>query len=335
MALGQMVNGQWTKEWSERNESGQFQRMPTQFRHQITADGSSGFKAELGRYHLYISLGCPWAHRTALLWKLKGLEDVIGLSIVDPVISDQGWAFSDKPDCILDSVNGADYLWQIYVKADSTYTGRVTVPVLWDKQTETIVNNESRQIILMLNSEFNAFAKSQVDFYPEQLQSVIEQTQDQIYQPINNGVYRSGFAASQSAYEQAVTELFTALDYWEAILNQQRYLCGDQITLADWCLFTTLFRFDLAYYGLFKCNLKRLVDYPNLWNYFRDLYQQPGVKQMCSIDHVKHLYYAGLPELNPNRVVPKGPEINFDLPHDRDRRFSPRKNQGYAKTLAV
>ena len=322
MALGQLVNGQWTKAWTERNESGQFQRMPTQFHQQITADGSSGFKAETGRYHLYISLGCPWAHRTALLWKLKGLEDIVGLSIVDPVIGDQGWAFSKNPGCIPDDVNGADYLWQIYVKADPTYTGRVTVPVLWDKQTNTIVNNESRQIIRMFNSEFNAWAKSQVDLYPEQLRAAIEQVQDQIYQPINNGVYRSGFSASQPAYEQAVTELFEAFDRWESILGQQRYLCGDEITLADWCLFTTLFRFDLAYYGLFKCNLKRLVEYPNLWNYFRDLYQQAGVKQMCDADHVKQLYYAGLPELNPNRVIPKGPEIDFDLPHDRHQRFS-------------
>lgn len=318
MALGQLVNGQWTTEWKERNESGQFQRMPTRFHHQITADGSSGFKAESGRYHLYISLGCPWAHRTALVWKLKGLENTIGLSIVDPVISDRGWMFSNRSGCIPDTVNGADHLWQIYVKADSNYTGRVTVPVLWDKQTNTIVNNESRQIIRMLNSEFDAFATS-VDFYPKPLQSAIEAAIDAIYQPINNGVYRSGFAASQTAYDQAVTELFEALDHWEGVLNQQRYLCGDVITLADWCLFTTLFRFDLAYYGIFKCNLKRLVDYPNLWNYLRDLYQQKGVRQMCSADHVKQLYYAGLPELNPSRIVPKGPEISFDLPHDRDR----------------
>lgn len=322
MALGQLVNGQWTTEWAERNQSGQFQRMPTQFRHQITADGSSGFNAEPGRYHLYISLGCPWAHRTALLWKLKGLEDTIGVSIVDPIISEQGWAFSDQPGCIRDSINGADYLWQIYVRANPSYTGRVTVPVLWDRQTQTIVNNESRHIIRMFNSEFNAFAKFQADFYPESLQAAIEQTQDQIYQPINNGVYRSGFAASQSAYEQAVTELFAALDDWESVLSQQRYLCGHQITLADWCLFTTLFRFDLAYYGLFKCNLRRLIDYPNLWNYLLDLYQQPGVKSMCRADHVKQLYYAGLPELNPSCVIPKGPEIDFEQPHDRDRHFT-------------
>ncbi|HEY9763362.1 MAG TPA: glutathione S-transferase family protein [Trichocoleus sp.] len=317
MALGQLVDGRWTTDWTERNEKGQFQRMPTQFHRWITADGSSGFRAEPNRYHLYVSLGCPWAHRTVLLRALKGLEEVIGISIVDPVVSDQGWRFSNWPGCIPDSVNGAEYLWQIYVKATSTYTGRVTVPVLWDKQTQTIVNNESRQIIQMLNSEFNAFTQKSVDFYPVELRSHIDQTLDAIYQPINNGVYRSGFASSQSAYEEAVTELFAALDHWEGVLAKQFYLCGDQITLADWCLFTTLFRFDLAYYGLFKCNLKRLVDYPNLWNYCHNLYQQPGVKAWCSTDHVKRLYYAGIPELNPSQIIPVGPAINFDLPTTR------------------
>lgn len=317
MALGQLVDGKWTTEWTERDEKGQFQRMPTQFHRWVTADGSSGFKAEPGRYHLYVSLGCPWAHRTVLLRSQKGLDGIIGLSIVDPVISEQGWKFSDWPGCIPDSVNGAEYLWQIYVKANPTYTGRVTVPVLWDKQTQTIVNNESRQIIQMLNSEFNAFAENSVDFYPVELRSQIDQTLNAIYQPINNGVYRSGFASSQAAYEQAVTELFQALDHWETVLAKQPYLCGDSITLADWCLFTTLFRFDLAYHGLFKCNLKRLVDYPNLWNYCRDLYQQPGVKSWCSIDHVKRGYYAGLPELNPSRIVPVGPTINFEASVER------------------
>ncbi|HEY9640240.1 MAG TPA: glutathione S-transferase family protein [Coleofasciculaceae cyanobacterium] len=334
MALGRLVNGTWVKDWTERDEKGQFQRMPTHFHHWITADGSSGFKAEPHRYHLYISLGCPWAHRTALLWKLKGLENTIGLSIVDPVISEQGWAFSDQPGCIRDTINGADYLWQIYVKADPNYSGRVTVPVLWDKQTGTIVNNESRQIIQMFNSEFNAFTKSENDFYPEALQAQIDQTIDAIYQPINNGVYRSGFASSQSAYETAVTELFAALDAWEHVLDQQRYLCGSSITLADWCLFTTLFRFDLAYYGLFKCNLKRLVDYPNLWNYFRDLYQQPGVQPMCDADHVKRLYYAGLPEINPTGIVPLGPEINFNLPHDRADRFPLSQSPRFTSSAA-
>ncbi|MDX2212007.1 MAG: glutathione S-transferase family protein [Oculatellaceae cyanobacterium bins.114] len=322
MALGQLVNGQWTTAWTEHNEKGQFQRMPTLFRNWVTADGSSGFKAEAGRYHLYISLGCPWAHRTALLWKLKGLEPVVGLSIVDPIISEQGWAFSDNPGCVRDDVNNADFLWQIYVKANPTYTGRVTVPVLWDKHTNTIVNNESRQIITMFNAEFNEDAThASVDYYPKHLQQQIDQTIDAIYQPINNGVYRSGFAKSQAAYEEAVTELFQALDHWETVLSQQRYLCGDQVTLADWCIFTTLFRFDLAYHGLFKCNLRRLVDYPNLWNYFRDLYQQPGVKEMCDATHVKQLYYAGVAELNPNRIIPMGPAIAFDAPHDRNLHF--------------
>ncbi len=311
MALGQLVNGKWTTEWTERNETGQFQRMSTQFHNWVTIDGSSAFPAVAGRYHLYISLGCPWAHRTALLWKLKGLEPIIGLSIVDPVISDQGWQFSDYPDCIRDSVNQADYLWQVYVKSDPNYTGRVTVPVLWDKQTNQIVNNESRQIIQMLNSAFDALGANAIDFYPLEHRDTIDRVMDQIYQPINNGVYRSGFATSQSAYEDAVTELFQALETWEQVLSQQRYLCGDAITLADWCLFPTLFRFDSAYYGLFKCNLRRLVDFPHLWDYCRTLYQYPGVRSVCNIDHVKRLYYAGLPELNPSRIVPIGPVIEF------------------------
>jgi glutathionyl-hydroquinone reductase len=311
MALGQLVNGKWTTEWTERNEDGQFQRMSTQFHNWVTIDGSSEFPAVAGRYHLYISLGCPWAHRTALLWKLKGLENTIGLSIVDPVISEQGWQFSDYPGCIRDTVNQADYLWQIYTKSDRNYTGRVTVPVLWDKQTNQIVNNESRQIIQMLNSVFDALGANSVDFYPSSLRETIDRVIDQIYQPINNGVYRSGFATSQSAYEAAVTELFEALAIWNQLLSKQRYLCGDELTLADWCLFPTLFRFDSAYHGLFKCNLQRLVDFPHLWDYCRALYQHPGVRSVCDIDHVKRLYYAGLPELNPSHVVPIGPAVDF------------------------
>ncbi|WP_008310317.1 glutathione S-transferase family protein [Leptolyngbya sp. PCC 6406] len=328
MALGKLIDGKWTTEWTERDDSGQFKRMPTLFHDWITADGSSGFKAEPGRYHLYVSLGCPWAHRTVLLRSLKGLQDVISLSIVDPVISDQGWKFSERWGSIPDSLYGADYLWQIYTRAKADYSGRVTVPVLWDKEAQTIVNNESRQIIQMLNSEFNEFAAfpdsrsdpfRNRDFYPEALRSAIDAAMDAIYQPINNGVYRSGFAASQAAYNGAVTELFEALNHWEEVLGQQRYLVGDPITLADWCLFTTLFRFDLAYHGLFKTNLKRLVDFPNLWAYCRDLYQQPGVAEWCSTEHVKQLYYAGLPELNPSGIVPTGPEIDYGLAHGRDR----------------
>ena len=318
MALGRLIDGKWTTEWTERDESGQFKRMPTLFHNWVTADGSGGFKAEPGRYHLYVSLGCPWAHRTVLLRAQKGLEKAIGLSIVDPVISDQGWKFSDYPGCIRDDLYQADYLWQLYVKADSTYTGRVTVPVLWDKKTHTIVNNESRQIIQMLNSEFDEFADfPERDFYPESWQPEIDRVMDAIYQPINNGVYRSGFASSQAVYGAAVTELFSALDYWESVLAQQRYLCGDRLTLADWCMFTTLFRFDLAYHGVFKCNLKRLVDYPNLWAFCRELYQLE--REWCNIEHVKRLYYAGLPELNPSGIVPIGPAVDFDLPRDREQ----------------
>ena len=331
MALGKLIDGKWTTEWTEHNDRGQFQRMPTVFHNWISRDGSSGFKAEAGRYHLYISLGCPWAHRTALLWKLKGLENTLGLSIVDPVISNFGWQFSDRPGCIPDPVNQADYLWEVYVKSDPNYTGRVTVPVLWDKRSGKIVNNESRQIIQMLDREFSDYAND-TEFYPADLQPEIDRVMDEIYQPINNGVYRSGFATSQAAYTEAVTELFVALEYWEAVLGKQSYLCGvgvgeafasakaapkeTRLTIADWCLFTTLFRFDLAYYGLFKCNVKRLVDFPNLWNYCRKLYQYGDVRSVCSVEHVKQLYYAGLPELNPSRIVPLGPELNLDLPLD-------------------
>lgn len=312
MALGRLIDGKWTTQWTERDETGAFQRMPTQFRQWVTADGSSPFVAEPNRYHLYVSLGCPWAHRTVLLRSLKGIEGIVGLSVVDPIISEQGWMFSAREGCVPDSLYQADYLWQLYVRADPNYTGRVTVPILWDKQTETIVNNESRQIIQMFNSAFDAdAAHPERDYYPETQRSQIDEVMDAIYEPINNGVYRSGFAASQTAYRDAVRALFEALDHWEAALNHQRYLCGDAITSADWCLFTTLFRFDLAYHGLFKCNLKRLVDYPNLWAYCKDLYQQPGVAPWCRIDHVKQLYYAGLPELNPSRIVPEGPEIDY------------------------
>ncbi|GAB4216764.1 MAG: glutathione S-transferase family protein [Synechococcales cyanobacterium] len=317
MALGQLVNGVWQPQWTEQDASGQFRRMATHFHHWIQPNSPQGFLPEAGRYHLYISLGCPWAHRTAILWKLKGLESIVGLSIVDPVISDYGWRFSDYPGTRPDTIYQSDYLWQLYVKSDPGYSGRVTVPVLWDTQTHRIVNNESRQIIQMLNHGFDHLGANPVDFYPEAARPEIDRVLDVIYQPINNGVYRSGFARSQAAYESAVTELFAALENWETVLGQQRYLCGGQITLADWCLFTTLFRFDLAYHGLFKCNLKRLIDFPQLWNYCRELYQYPGVSAVCSIDHVKRLYYAGLPELNPSGVIPLGPTINFSQPHTR------------------
>ncbi|MCY7279181.1 MAG: glutathione S-transferase C-terminal domain-containing protein, partial [Phormidesmis sp. CAN_BIN44] len=235
MALGMMVEGKWTTEWTERDEKGQFNRMPTHFRDRVTADGSSGFKAEAGRYHLYISLACPWAHRTFIMRQLKGLDDAIGLSIVDAVLSDKGWVFSEEPGAIPDSVNHAHYLQEIYLKADPKYTGRITVPVLWDKEKQTIVNNESREIIRMFDLEFGAIAKSDSDLYPQDLRETIDQAIDAIYMPINNGVYRSGFATSQAAYEAAVTELFENLDRWESVLGTQRYLCGDRLTEADIC----------------------------------------------------------------------------------------------------
>lgn len=319
MALGMMVNGKWTTEWTERDTTGEFNRMPTQFRQWITADGSSGFKAEAGRYHLYVSLACPWAHRTVILRSLKGLQNQIGLSIVDPILTEKGWGFSDRPGAIPDTVNGARYLQDIYLQARPDYTGRITVPVLWDKQTQTIVNNESREIVRMLDREFAAFARPDSDFCPEPLRDLIDQTIDAIYRPINNGVYRSGFATSQTAYEEAVTELFEHLDRWEEILGHQRYLCGAQLTEADVNLFTTLIRFDLVYHGHFKCNLRRIVDYPNLWNYLKDLYQHPAIKPTCNFDHIKCHYYMSQTQVNPTGIVPKGPLIDFDEPHDRHR----------------
>lgn len=318
MALGMMVDGKWTTEWNERDQSGKFNRTPTKFRDRITADGSSGFPAVSGRYHLYVCLACPWAHRTLIMRSLKGLEEVIGLSIVDPILSDKGWYFSENPGAIPDSVNHAQYLQEIYVKADSKYTGRITVPVLWDKEKHTIVNNESREIIRMFDTEFKGLATRDNNFYPQELQQQIDDTIDKIYMPINNGVYRSGFATTQEAYEEAVTELFENLDYWETVLDKQRYLCGDRLTEADICMFTTLLRFDSVYHGHFKCNLRRIVDYPNLWNYLKELYQHPQIKPTCNLDHIKRHYYMSQTQINPNRIVPLGPKIDFDEKHDRE-----------------
>lgn len=319
MGLGILKDGKWIPERDQEDTEGKFIRPSTTFREKITANGSSKFKAEPGRYHLYISWACPWACRTAILRELKGLQDVISMSVVAAEIKENSWEFTDEPGSTPDTVNNAQYLWQIYLKADPNYSGRVTVPVLWDKQTSTIVNNESREIIRMLDTEFNEFARQDIDFYPKQLQDKIDETIEKIYQPINNGVYRAGFATSQTAYEEAVTELFTALEHWEKVLETQRYLCGAQITEADWCMFTTLFRFDAVYYVHFKCNINRIIDYPNLWNYLKELYQYPGVKATCNLDHIKRHYYKSHPKVNPTRIVPKGPNIDFEAPHNRDR----------------
>jgi putative glutathione S-transferase len=319
MPLGMLVDGKWTTEWTEQDNQGKFNRMPTQFRNWIKKDGSSAFTVEQNRYHLYVSLACPWAHRTLMMRNLKGLQDVISVSIVDPEMGENGWNFSEDPGCIPDIVNSCNYLRELYLKANPQYTGRVTVPVLWDKPNQHMINNESREIIRMLDVEFEAYSKSGLNLYPEELQEQIDQTIDAIYQPINNGVYRSGFSSTQTAYEEAVTELFKHLDHWEQVLESQRYLCGNQLTEADVCMFTTLFRFDPVYYGHFKCNLRRIVDYPNLWNYVKDIYQTPGVKETCNLDHIKRHYYKSHTQINPTRVVPKGPIINFDEPHDREK----------------
>jgi glutathionyl-hydroquinone reductase len=319
MAPGLMIQGKWTTERKNQDQNGKFNEKPTTFRDRVTADGSSRFKTEAGRYHLYVALGCPWAHRTLVMRELKGLNNAVSVSIVDPNMSDKGWMFSEASGAIPDSVNHTRYLQEIYVKADPNYTGRVTVPVLWDQQTQTIVNNESREIMRMFDVEFAELGAQNIDLYPRSLRQTIDETIDAIYLPINAGVYRAGFATSQAAYEEAVTELFEGLDRWEIVLDKQRYLCGDQLTEADICMFTTLYRFDSVYHGHFKCNLRRILDYPNLWNYLKDLYQRPAFKATCNLDHIKRGYYMSMTEINPNQIVPKGPIIDFDERHDRNR----------------
>jgi putative glutathione S-transferase len=312
---GAFVDGEWKTERQWQNTDGRFVRSTTSFRDWISADGSSGFPAEADRYHLYVAWACPWAQRTAIMRTLKGLEDAIGLSAVGSFLGEDGWAFYDEPGVIPDTVNGANYLREIYAKAASDYTGRVTTPILWDKETGTIVNNESREIVRMLDTEF---ATTDADYFPEDLRDDIAATIDAIYEPVNNGVYRSGFATTQGAYEEAVMELFDALDYWEEVLSSRRYLCGDRITEADWCLFPTLVRFDSVYHGHFKCNLRRIVDYPNLWGYLKELYQRPGVAETVNMDHIQKHYYGSHESINPTRIVPRGPILDFTAPHERE-----------------
>ena len=311
MATGMMIDGQWTNEGYEKDDKGRFQRNPTTFRDRITADGSSGYPAVADRYHLYVSYACPWAHRTLIMRSLKGLDDAISISAVDPLMGQDGWQFSDFRGTIPDTVNNTQYLREVYAIADSNYTGRVTVPILWDKQTSTIVNNESREIIRMFDTQFADLAQTEADLYPQGLQEKIDEAIDKIYDPINNGVYKAGFAKSQSAYEEAVEELFAALDYWEDILANQEYLCGDSLTEADICMFTTLFRFDAVYYVHFKCNLRHVWDYPNLWSYLTRIYQYPGVKDTCNLEHIKLHYYQSHPHINPSGIVPEGPQLKF------------------------
>jgi putative glutathione S-transferase len=317
--MGRLIEGRWTTEWYSPDEKGRFVRGETVFRDRVTADGSSGFAAEAGRYHLYVSLACPWAHRTLIVRKLRGLEAALSVSVVNPFMGDDGWSFDEGPGTVADPIHGARFLREVYVAAKADYTGRVTVPILWDKVKGTIVNNESREIIRMLDTELAPLCGSGASLYPEALRGAIDETITAIYHPVNNGVYRAGFSTTQGAYDEAVVELFDALDRWEKVLGGRRYLCGDALTLADVCLFTTLLRFDPVYHGHFKCNLRRIVDYENLWGFVRDVYQTPGVAETCNLDHIKQHYYRSHPTVNPTRIVPRGPLLDHAAPHGRDR----------------
>ena len=312
--MGKLVSGVWHDVWYDtETTNGAFVRDASIFRHRVTADGSSGFRAEAGRYHLYVSRACPWAHRTLIFRALKGLDDVISISVVHPHMGKDGWTFDSAPGTIPDTVNGARALHEIYTLAKPDYTGRATVPVLWDKQGKTIVNNESSEIIRMLNREFDAFAtREQPDFYPADLAAEIDALEDVVYRTVNDGVYRAGFATSQASYEEAFDALFATLDDLERRLAGKRFLFGDRLTEADWRLFTTLLRFDAVYHGHFKCNLRRLVDYPNLWRYARELYAMPGVAGTVSFDHIKQHYYGSHRTINPTGIVPKGPLLAWD-----------------------
>jgi putative glutathione S-transferase len=317
--MGKLVDGVWMNEWYGSDERGHFVRDETRFHNSVLANGSNGFPAEPNRYHLYVSLACPWAHRALLGRRIKRLESVISLSIVHPYMGDNGWQFADYPGSLPDTANGAKYLHEVYTKAKKDYTGRVTVPVLWDKQQETIVCNDSRMILRMLTREFEAFADRSKDLCPRELEEQIDREIDALYKPVNNGVYRAGFATKQSAYEEAVRDLFAALDGYEDRLRRQRYLLGSRFTEADICFFTTLLRFDAVYHYHFKCNIRRILDYPALFAYLRDIYQMPGVAELCNFDHIKRHYFTSHPHVNPNGIVPVGPLVDLMAPHQRAR----------------
>ena len=322
--MGLLVDGQWHDQWYDTDSTGgKFERSESQFRNWVTADGSAGpsgeagFKAEAGRYHLYVSLACPWAHRTLILRTLKGLESMISVSVVNPYMREHGWTFIEDTGVVADPLFQATYMHQVYTKADPNYSGRVTIPVLWDKQQNVMVSNESSEIIRMFNSAFDQIGAKPGDYYPEALRAEIDSINAHVYDNINNGVYKAGFATSQKAYELAVFSLFEALDELEHRLANNRYLLGDQITEADWRLFTTLIRFDAVYHGHFKCNLKQIEDYPNLAGYMRELYQWPGVAQTVNMAHIKEHYYRSHDTINPTGVVPAGPVLDFERPHGR------------------
>ncbi|HWY93235.1 MAG TPA: glutathione S-transferase family protein [Chthoniobacterales bacterium] len=301
----------------EQSEDGSFVRQQDAFRRRVTADGSSGFVAAPGRYHLYVSWACPWAHRTILVRKLKRLEDVIGMTVVDPIRDERGWAFRNGPGCSEDPVNGFQFLSQAYLATDPAYVGRFTVPVLWDKQERMIVNNSDDDLMRIFNSEFDAFNESTLDLYPAAYRSEIDRLNALIYETVNDGVYRAGFAISQQAYERAVFSLFDTLDRLEVRLQKQRYLFGNALLEADLRLFVTLIRFDAVYHGHFKCNIRQIADYPNLFSYLRDLYQTEGIAGTVNFDHIKRHYYVTHDDINPTRIVPVGPLQNLWAPHNR------------------
>jgi putative glutathione S-transferase len=323
--MGLLVEGRWQDKWYESSKDGAFQREQAQRRNWVTADGQpgppgvAGFAAEAGRYHLYVSLACPWAHRTLILRKLKGLESLIDVSVVSYLMLENGWTFDKAHGSTGDRLDHFDFMHQRYTADTADYTGRVTVPVLWDKQQKRIVNNESAEIIRMFNGAFDELTGNDLDFYPQALRGEIDALNERIYPAVNNGVYRAGFATSQTAYEEAFDELFAELARLEQVLGANRYLTGEYLTEADIRLFTTIIRFDAVYYGHFKCNLHRIADYPNLSNWLREIYQWPGIAETVSFEHIKNHYYGSHKTINPTGIVPKGPEQDFTAPHDRGR----------------
>ena len=329
--MGYLVEGRWTS--TDQRPTGQFIRGDSQYRNWITSDGSpgpsgeGGFKAEAGRYHLYVSLACPWASRALIFRSLKGLDDrTVGLSITHWLMAEHGWTFAHGEGVVADGVNGVEFLHQLYTRANPTYSGRVTVPVLWDKQRHTIVSNESAEIIRMFNSAFDRVGARLGDYYPEPLRAEIDRINMRIYDTLNNGVYKAGFAGTQEAYEAAVVPLFQTLDWLEEHLQSHRFLVGEKPTEADWRLFTTLVRFDAVYYGHFKCNIRRLIDYPNLWAYTRELYQWPGIAATVNLMHIKRHYYMSHRHINPTGIVPVGPVIDFEAPAGRAALTDPGRN---------
>ncbi len=326
--MGFLRNGEWHDQWYDTKASGgRFERSTTAYRNWITPDGApghsgaGGFAAESGRYHLYVSLACPWAHRTLIFREIKGLTDHVTVDVVHPFMGEDGWTFeADWPGATGDSVLGKRFMRDVYVEADPQASGRVTVPVLWDRKTRTIVSNESSEVIRMFNSAFDGITGNTTDYWPERLRDAMEPVNARIYDDINNGVYKAGFATTQDAYDEAVGALFASLDWLEQRLSGGRYLMGDVLTEADWRLVTTLFRFDQVYHGHFKCNRHRLVDYPNLWAYARDLYQHPGIAETVDFDHITHHYHASHDTINPHRIVPIGPRPHWMEPHGRERK---------------